>query len=708
MCLVATIAVGAVRPASTQEAEISQGRVVRDLAFEGNRAIDNYTLLASIATSNSAWIARTPIIRSLGAGEKRYLDEDQFRRDVLRILLLYRLYGFPDAHVDTLVTRTEGAAWIRFLITEGRPIRVRSITISGIGGIVRLADLRRDLPLAVGDPFSRPRFQAATDTLRSALRERGYPFVEVFRAYEVNEDSLIADLVFDVAPGPRAVVDTIVVEGAQAVDDEDVTRMLAFRSGSAFRQSALYTSQRDLYRLGVFNYVNITLLDSVPQHPADSGVGVRVQVSSGRLIRLRAGAGWGTVDCFRVLAAWTVNNVFGGGRALDVSARASKIGAGEPLGAGLERNLCGSLGADSGTGRLKLNGNLTVSLREPYLWSRHMRGSASFSVERHSEVRAYMREGVGGNIAVTRETPWNVPITVSYGLSYGRTLADPAIFCTFLNICRVDSTAVDDTKPFRLGAWQSMISAGLVRDRTNSVLDPSRGSTFTTELRYASSAIGSDSLIQFLKGVVEFSSYHALSRRTTFAWRLRGGAIVSPTLEFTGQSVGYVPPAERFYGGGPTSVRGFAQNAMGRLVRVVDLTRGDSVATDTGTTFIPDTLTSPVGGNQLLIANAELRFPIPGLGGRSFTGALFVDAGQVFEREGELVNLATLRLTPGVGIRIASPLGPIRLDLAYNPHPPERGELYQRQGSQLVLLQRDFAPSGGGRLQLHFAVGQAF
>ena len=671
------------------------GLVVRQLSFEGNRFIDDYTIVTSIATSPSSLVARWWLTRWMGVGEKRYLSEDEFRRDVLRVQLLYHIAGFPQVHVDTVVRRRDGGAWIRFLISEGRPIRVRSIGITGVGSAVPQAELRHDLPLAVGEPFSRSRFQAAGDTIRSVLRERGHPFVEVFRSYEVNEDSLVADVAFEVLPGPRAVVDRVVVEGTQNVDAVAVRRMLAFAPGSVFRQSALYSSQRDLYRLGAFSYVNITLLDSVPE-PADTGIGVRVQVAEGQLRRLRAGAGYGTVDCFRVLTGWTVNNVFGGGRSLDMSARASKIGAGDPLGAGFEHNLCDALSEDAGTERLKLNYNVTATLREPYLWSRRMRGALSLAAERHSEVQTFVRQVVGGNVSVTRETRWDIPVTVSYALSYGRTLAEPATFCAFLNVCRIS-----DTELFLRNRLQSMISAGLVRDRSNSLLDPTRGSTFTAEFRHASRTIGSDSLIQFTKGVLDLASYHPLGRRTTFAWRVRAGTILSPRVTVA-DSVRFVPPGERFYAGGPTSVRGFPQNGLGPLVRVVDRSGADSV-----------TLTSPTGGEQLFIANAELRFPLPVIAGRPFNGALFVDAGQVFERgRGRQVDLSGVRVTPGFGIRVPTPLGPMRFDIAYNPHDPEAGPLYERRVNELVLIDPTFAPSPPtsffGRLRFHFAVGQAF
>jgi outer membrane protein assembly complex protein YaeT len=671
---------------------------VRELRFEGNRFLDDYTLRNSIATTQSGYLARVPVVRQIGAGEKRYLDEDEFRRDVLRVLLLYRIHGFPEAHVDTAVRRTDEGAFIRFFISEGRPIRVRSIHVRGTEGIVRTADMLHDLPLAAGDPFSRPRFQAAADTVRAVLRERGYPFAEVFRAYEVDDQDLLADLSFDVLPGPRATVDTILVEGADRIGADAVTRMLAVAPGRRYRHSDLYASQRDLYALGVFNFVDVSLADTVPTGPSDTTVTVRVRLSEGRFRRMRAGAGYGTVDCFRALAAWTHSNAFGGGRSLDLSARTSKLGTGKPFDAGLEHNVCGEVGKDRDTNRLKLNYNVSITLREPHLFDRRTRAAGSLTAERHSELRAFVREVVGGNVAVTRQTRWDIPVTLTYSLSYGSTVAEPAKFCVFFNVCRIQ-----DTEFFVQPLTQSMLTLGLVRDRTNSVLDPSRGSLFTADLRYSSRAIGSSDLSQFAKAVVEFASYHPLGRRTTVSWRVRVGALAAPqvplrrdSLALVSDTVEFAPPAERFYAGGPTTVRGFGQNTLGPVVYVVDSLGGD-------------TLISPTGGNEMIIANAELRFPLFTLFGRSLGGALFVDAGQVFERGQDTVRLADVRITPGLGFRVGSPLGPLRLDVAYNPHPPQRGTLYLQGDRSLEVLARDFAPNrAAGRLKFHFAVGQAF
>lgn len=699
--LLLAVALGSRGAAAQSVQEPAETRLlVRGLDFVGNHAIDKYILGISIATTESGWLLRFPLTGWLGVGERRYFDETEFRRDVLRLTLLYRVSGYLQARVDTVVRRSRDAVWIRFLINEGPAVRVRSIDITGAEGIIPRRDLLHDIPLGVGDPFSRIRFEWAADTIRAEVRDRGYPFADVFRSYDVNEDSLSARVRFEVDPGVRGRVDTVIVEGTRQIEPYVVRRMIPLRPGDWFSQSALYRSQRDLYRLGVFGYVNVALADSVPEGPQDSTVAVRVQVAEGKLRHLRVGAGYGTVDCFRALTSWTASNVLGGGRVLDLTARVSKLGAGDPLSAGFEHWPCAALKEDVGTERFKLNYNVTASFQEPHLFSRLTSGSLSLSAERHSEIQAYRRDAISAGVLVTLQNRWDIPVTAGYSVSLSQTFAEPAIFCSYLNVCRVE-----DAELFTLRRLQSMVSLGFVRDRANSVLDPTRGSTVSAEARYASRLLGSDTLIQFAKGVAELAAYYPLGRHTTLAWRVRGGGIISPKLGFSGQNVRYIPPSERFYAGGANSVRGFGQNQMGPVVRVrtVDTT---SQPVDTLT------VTVATGGNSLIIANAELRFPLPGFGGQ-LSGAAFVDLGQLFERHQELVNLSQTRVTPGMGVRIATPLGPMRLDVAYNGYLPEPGPLYEKQGSELVLLDPSYRPERTGswvgqHLTIHFSVGQAF
>ena len=89
-------------------AQPAPGLVVRQLEFEGNKALSEDVLAASIATTRSNWFATTPLIRKVGLGEKRYLNEQEFRRDVLRLVLLYRRSGFLEVEVDTTLPFLRG------------------------------------------------------------------------------------------------------------------------------------------------------------------------------------------------------------------------------------------------------------------------------------------------------------------------------------------------------------------------------------------------------------------------------------------------------------------------------------------------------------------------------------------------------------------------------------------------------------------------
>src|SRR2546425_10595278 len=128
LVLVAVLAAAPLPLAAQQEQ-----RVVRGLSFDGNKAIDSYTLSTAIATSNSAFFASVWWLRWIGfLGEKRSFNELEFRRDVVRLLLLYRQSGYMDAVIDTLVRRGGHDVFIRV------PVRGR-----GHARLERVRDARR-------------------------------------------------------------------------------------------------------------------------------------------------------------------------------------------------------------------------------------------------------------------------------------------------------------------------------------------------------------------------------------------------------------------------------------------------------------------------------------------------------------------------------------------------------------------------------------
>ena len=304
----------------------------------------------------------------------------------------------------------------------------------------------------------------------------------------------------------------------------------------------------------------------------------------------------------------------------------------------------------------------------------------------------------------------DIPLTVAYRLSYGRTQADPATFCTFFDRC--DSSTVALLSERRR---EATIVVSASRNRANSPFDPTRGNIYSVEFTHASPSIGSDSLVVFNKIVAEATWYNRVPglRRWVFALRVRGG-LIRPGLAFVADSaIRFVPPEERFYAGGPSTVRGFGRNELGPVVYVADDT------SSSGGDIIPVGLrTSPAGSYAVALANAELRFPSPIWPSR-FRLAAFVDVGRLWDQGERGLVSAGFRVTPGVGVRVVTPLGPLRVDVAYNDYPRQHGPLYvpvAPTDDAAGYLNRVFADYAGpprrdsffGKLKFHFSVGQAF
>jgi outer membrane protein assembly factor BamA len=689
--------------AAQQEPE----RVVRKLEFEGNHAIDDYTLRTVIATSRSSWLARAALARWLGLGAKRYFDELEFRRDVVRLILYYRQSGYMQAVVDTSVRRTPRDVYITFRIFEGAPVRVRQLELEGIAGIVNEQPLRRALPLKVGDPFNRFLMQASADTMAAWLRNRGFPYAQVLRNFDAEAAELQADIRFEAVPGPFVRVGRVVVEGLQRVDTATVLHSLSVHPGATYREDLLYQSQRDLYGVGMFRAASVSLRDSAPPGGGDTTVDVLVRVAEGPRQRVGLGAGYGTLDCFRAQGGWSSYGFLGDARVLNLSARLSKIGVGAPLDMGFNKltSVCFPLHDDSTSDTL--NYTVALTLLQPMFLSPNHSASAGIFAERRSEFQTYTRIQVGANAGVTFNARRRVPLGLAYGYSVGRTDATDANFCSVFSVCD-DSTLTSLRNPHPFASL-TLTASLRTEDLT---LDPTRGGHVGITLLHASRLLGSDKLYEFNRGEIEVARYMPLGRYGVFAWRIRAGTLLPARITVSpGQSALFVPPDQRFYAGGPNSVRGYAANGLGPQVYVVN----DSTVKDTsiidGDTVYNQARRVATGGNALVLANVEVRVRSPVWPDRVRLAA-FVDVGQVYRNQNEIFSFQALRVTPGAGVRITTPLGPVRVDVAYNGYGFESGVLKLQSGTTLTDYRPNYQPKRSAsflrRLTLQFAIGQAF
>lgn len=194
------------------------------------------------------------------------------------------------------------------------------------------------------------------------------------------------------------------------------------------------------------------------------------------------------------------------------------------------------------------------------------------------------------------------------------------------------------------------IVPSFARDTRDNAFDPTRGSFTSGSISFAAKFLGGNE--QFVKLLVEHSRYYAVRRL--------GGSVysISARVGLAGRDL---PISERFFAGGSGDLRGFGFERAGPR----DPKTG-----------------SPLGGNALIVINNELRFPI----WKIFGGAIFSDTGNVFRRIGDF-SLGGLTESVGFGLRLKTPIGPLRLDFGF------------------LVLNR---PAGEPRSRFHASFGQIF
>jgi outer membrane protein insertion porin family len=206
----------------------------------------------------------------------------------------------------------------------------------------------------------------------------------------------------------------------------------------------------------------------------------------------------------------------------------------------------------------------------------------------------------------------------------------------------------------------SVLSLSYLSESRDDAFDPHTGFFVKGEVKLAPKILGSEE--QFMQFLTQGIYNYPISNHFTFVSSLRFG-IIEPISETKNIEVtNPIPISERFFSGGPTTLRGIPIDLAGPLL--TDPETGEIILVNQGTEDNPDLVPVPQGGNALGILNLELRFPR-----NRFLGlALFYDAGNVFRNINDFSG--NLNHAVGTGLFVRTPIGPIRLDVAYNPDPP--------------------------------------
>lgn len=574
----------------------------------------------------------------------------------IRAALLER--GFAQAKVEGTATPArsatrDGAAvpvTVRFVIDAGVATRVASIAIEGGDGVAE-ADLRSAMRLAPGAPFSERALATDRSNVLLLLLNRGY------RDATVDVEIAAADaasqaVVYRINPGRQARIDHVIVVGLDRTSEATVLRELQLAPGAPAGLEALTEAQRRLSALGLFRRVRIEevtraggsdrdIVVRVEEAPANT-VGYGAGIEGGRRLVESADPDTPAGERFewapRGFFEYGRRNLWGSARSFNLFSRV-----------GLRRTDPGETTGDIGGYGFTDYRVLGTYLEPDFLsWKANLRATGVVEQGVRSSFD-YRRRGFG--IDLSRRLGLTSTLTGRY--AYSNTTRfderyDPQ-----------DEPLIDRVFPkIRLSSFSGI----LLRDTRPDPLDPVTGSFVGVDGELAARSIGSE--VGFVKTLLQGFLYRRVrgTDRVVFATGARlglatgfprpvpvtdadGNEIIGPDGEPLMTTVKDLPASERFYTGGDTTVRGYTLDRLGDLPTL-------------------DENGFPLGGNAVVVLNAELRFPV----WRSLGAVAFVDAGNVFKKV-EDFDVAKIKPTTGFGVRYKSPIGPIRADLGIKLDP---------------------------------------
>ena len=616
----------------------------------GNKYFDEATLRERL----SIIPARLPRYR------RGRFSPDLLEADRAGIEGLYRTNGFRDVAVKAEVVRDwqgkpkDIAA--RIEVDEGPQWFVTEVELTGVD-LKLLDEIRGLLTSQSGQPYSIASVAADRDAILNWYFNNGYPDATFDATVTPDQPAHRVKLKYAVREGRRYFVREVLVNGLVATRPELVRNRIVSQPGEPLSQSAMVESQRRLYDLGIFAKVDVAV-----QNPDghERNKYVLMQLEEARKYSLLFGFG---AEMGRI----------GGGN--NFNAPAGNAGFAPRGQIGITRsNIFGLAHTASATVRASnIQQRLLLSYLAPqFLGNENVNLTFSSLLDRSRDIRTFTSKRTESSVQVGQR------VSRTINVQYRATARFVFIDADTLKI--TPSLIPIYSQPVKTIA----LSSSLIHDRRDDPVETHSGYYDTLDFGYAPHFASSST--NYTRLVARNSSYHPLNRELTFARSASFGWLYN----LSGQPV---PLPENFYAGGASTHRGFPDNQAGPR----DLVTG-----------------FPIGGQSFLFFQHELRFPLIGT---SLGAVLFHDMGNVYstlndisfryhQRDRQDFNYMVHSM--GLGFRIKTPVGPVRLDFGYAPNSPRfvgfdgsREDLIAGQGRYNV-------PQRVSPLQWHFSIGQTF
>ena len=418
----------------------------------------------------------------------------------------------------------------------------------------------------------------------------------------------------------EGIVEDIIPAGNKKTRDKVITREFVQKKGKPFNKFLVRRSVERVYNLGFFDDVNVRML---PGEQDPNNVIIEIDVLEHKTGTITLGAGYSKSDGLMGIVEFGEDNFRGTGDKFKVH---WEIG-----------------------GKKKYK-NYQISYLKPWIDSKGTSLGFSFFNredeytdynEDGNEVAEYNKKSRGFNISFGRQTgeyTRDYLTLESRKDSYKWDSDDSSGY-------RYDTDAISNTtgsgndwdnrKPGTNQSWNfasnnyvknnfgriNSITWQKVYDSRDNIYDPTRGRRISYTAQWAGHGLGGD--FDFYKFTAEARMYKKLGAKNVLAFRARGGFIQ-----------GDAPYSQLFTLGGADSLRGYEDDQF--------------------------------RGKYMYNATLEFRFPIV----KKVSGVLFTDIGDAWDAPNVTWynSKKTFNYGVGAGVRVTTPIGPVKLDYGVGKH----------------------------------------
>ena len=516
-----------------------------------------------------------------------FLDEsglykkDTLKLDVFRLEGYYQDHGYIRVRVQDPkidIDRESKEINISIPIDEGLQYRVGKVT-SQEDDIVTEDEVLKALKMKMRDVYSISKLRTGVMNIGDLYSERGYAYADVNPITKINESSRTVDVNIEVDRGRKVYVGEITVIGNTRTLDNVIRREFRLKEGELFDSVKLKRSKQRINNLQFFEDVKI---DTRRGKEPDL-VEIITTVTERQTGSINVGAGFSSNENLIFNAGISQNNFMGTGRRVVFSTNLSSR-----------------------------RSDYNLSLTDPRLFDTELSGGVD-AFNTKTNYWSYMAKRTGGGIRIGKSLSEYDWLGINYNYADIK-ISDVKVATSYLK---------------NENRTTSRISPSFIRDTRDNFMNPSSGSRHVVRLDLAG-----------LGG----TKFHKASYEGSHYWPMIGklvGMVHGEIAWADGYAADSLPAFERYYMGGPKSLRGYQIRNVGPK----------------------DSLGNPLGGNQSLLLNLELQYPFT----KGLRGFAFYDRGQLYGGGNDTSttsttwDLAKMRDSIGAGVRFLSPFGPVGL-----------------------------------------------